>query len=65
MDADIHAKIPEQLLHQAQMFISEGWISDLNALIAESLRRYIESHQSQLTEAFIRDDVEWGIRGND
>ena len=61
MDATIQTKIPEQLLRQAQSLIREGWISDLDALLAEALRRYLESHQSPLTESFIREDVEWGL----
>lgn len=65
METTIHAKIPDQLLDQAQILINEGWVSDLDALVAEALRRYIESHQSQLAEAFIRDDVRWGLHGTD
>ena len=65
MDTTIHAQIPEQLLQQAQTLIRDGWVSDLDALVAEALRRYIESHQSQLTESFIRSDVEWGLHGHD
>ena len=34
--------------------VKEGWISDLDVPVVEALRRYIESHQSQLTEAFIQ-----------
>jgi Arc/MetJ-type ribon-helix-helix transcriptional regulator len=63
MDATIQAKIPEQLLHVAQSLIREGWVSDLDALVAEALRRYLESHQPHLTESFIREDVEWGLYG--
>ncbi len=65
MDTTIQAKIPDQLLHQAQTVIDEGWISDWNSLVVEALRRYIESHRSQLTEAFLKDDVRWSLHGND
>ncbi|MGA7877523.1 MAG: hypothetical protein WCA08_17820 [Desulfoferrobacter sp.] len=65
METTIQAKIPEQLLDQARILIDQGWVSNLDALLAEALRRYIESHQSRLAEAFIRDDVRWGLHGND
>jgi len=65
MDAIIEAKIPEQLLNQAKAMVQEGWISDLNSLMSEAIRRYIESHQSQITESFIQEDVQWGLHGED
>ena len=65
MDATIQTKIPEQLLREAQSLVREGWISDLDALVAEALRRYLESHQSHLTESFIGEDVEWGLHGKE
>jgi len=65
MEKTIQTKIPERLLDQAQVLINEGWISDLDALVTEALRRYIESHLSQITEDFIRDDVRWGLYGSE
>lgn len=65
MDTTIQTKIPLKLFFQAQNFVSEGWASDLDALIVEALRRYIESHQSQLTESFIQDDLNWGLHEKD
>jgi hypothetical protein len=41
--------------------VEEGWATDVNELLAEALRRYLESHSSQLSETFIREDVEWGL----
>lgn len=63
MTTTIHAQVPQQLLDQAQLLVKEGWMSDLNALVAEALRRYVESHHSQLTETFIKEDVRWGLHG--
>ena len=44
---------------------AQGWASNLQALVNESLRRYLESHQDVLAEQFILDDVQWGLHGND
>lgn len=65
MKTAIHAQLPPELVHRAQAFIREGWVSNLDELLAEALRRYLESHSSDLTEALLREDVEWGLHGGD
>jgi hypothetical protein len=61
----IQAKVPDQLALQAQRMIERGWALDIDTIVTESLRRYLESHEETLTEQFVREDVEWGLRGND
>lgn len=61
----IETKIPDQLLQQAQEMVNEGWMINIDALIIEAVRRYVESHQQILTERFIREDIEWGLYGKD
>ncbi len=57
--------LPPRLAEQVKDYVQEGWFPDLNALIAEALRRYLEAHHSELTERFIHEDVEWGLRGDE
>ncbi len=61
----IETKIPDQLLQQAQDMVNEGWMINIDTLIIEAVRRYVESHQQILTERFIREDIEWGLHGKD
>lgn len=61
----VETQIPNQLWQQAQNMVKEGWISNMDALIAEAIRRYVESHQQTLSERFIREDIEWGLHGKD
>ena len=61
----IHAEVPDGLLQQAQLLVQRGWANNIQELVNEALRRYIESHQEALTEQFIREDVEWGLHGDD
>ena len=63
--ATLQAEVPQQLWKQAQNMVDRGWVSNLDALVSESLQRYLESHQEAMTEQFIREDVEWGLRGHD
>lgn len=37
----------------------------MDALIAEAMRRYIESHQQMISERFILEDIDWGLCGHD
>ena len=59
-------RMPNPLWHaQAQNMVEQGWIDNMDALIAEAMRRYIESHQQTISERFIREDIEWGLNGKD
>lgn len=64
MSSAIHAEIPDQLWQQAQTLVKQGWTCNMEEVVNESLRRYLESHQDVLTESFIQEDVEWGLHGS-
>jgi hypothetical protein len=63
--ATLHAEVPQQIWQQAQNMVDRGWAANIDSLVVESLRRYLESHQETMTEQFIMEDVEWGLRGHD
>jgi hypothetical protein len=65
MTTFVSAEIPEQLAKKAQRMVDRGWAVNIEAIVTESLRRYLESHDETLTEQFLRDDVEWALSGND
>jgi Arc/MetJ-type ribon-helix-helix transcriptional regulator len=65
MNNTLNAEIPNQLWQQAQTLVQQGWASNLQELVNEALRRYLESHQDVLTESYIQDDVKWGLHGED
>jgi Arc/MetJ-type ribon-helix-helix transcriptional regulator len=58
-------KLPVQLAKMAEEYVQEGWSVDMNSLIVEALRRYMETHQAQILERFIEEDVEWGLNGDE
>ena len=57
--------LPPRLVEQMETYVEAGLFSDLDTLIVEALRRYLETHQLELQEHFLRQDVEWGMRGRD
>jgi hypothetical protein len=63
MKTAIRAELPNQLVEEAKIFVECGGAVDLNELLTEALRRYLESHSEDLAERFVREDVIWGLRG--
>jgi Arc/MetJ-type ribon-helix-helix transcriptional regulator len=61
----IQTELPEQLYRKAQTLVKEGWFRDEKEIFSEALRRFLETHQPELMERFIREDVEWGLHGNE
>jgi Arc/MetJ-type ribon-helix-helix transcriptional regulator len=61
----VRTEIPEGLLTQAQDLVSAGWFRNLDELMLDALRRFVESHRGELMEEFIRQDVEWGLYGDE
>jgi Arc/MetJ-type ribon-helix-helix transcriptional regulator len=57
--------LPIALAQQVQEQIQAGWFPDIDSLVVEALRRYLESHRDDLMEHFIRKDLEWGLQGDD
>jgi len=65
MKTSVQTELPPELVAQARAFVEEGWAAGFDELVAEALRRYLESHSSRLAEQFVREDVDWGLKGND
>lgn len=60
----IHAELPTKLLEEAELYVADGGATNLSELVAEALRRYLDSHSAVVSEQFIMEDVEWGLHGN-
>ncbi|MDM8561353.1 CopG family transcriptional regulator [Candidatus Parabeggiatoa sp. HSG14] len=58
-------ELPPQIYQNIQNLVFTGWFKDVNSVVEEALRRYLESHPTDLMEQFVNDDIEWGLRGND
>lgn len=61
----IQTEIPKALLSHAQNLIEAGWFRSLDEVMLDALRRFLASHRAELMEQFIRQDVEWGLTGNE
>jgi hypothetical protein len=65
MSTAVQVNLPDELVFQAQQFVGAGLANDLDELLIESLRRYLESHGPALAEGFLREDIAWGLDGHD
>lgn len=61
----MQTEVPVNLMTQAQQLVEAGWFGSLDELCTVALRRFLESHGENLMEAFIRQDVEWGLTGDE
>lgn len=61
----VQAEVPVHLLEQLQALVEGGWFRDLDEVILDALRRFVESHPAELMERFLHQDVEWGLHGGD
>jgi Arc/MetJ-type ribon-helix-helix transcriptional regulator len=57
--------LPPRIAEQIQEQIRQGWFSDLNSLVIEALRRYLETHSNEMIYHWISQDVEWGLSGDE
>lgn len=63
--AKIETDVPVGLLTEMHTLVEAGWFRDLDELMLSALRRFVESHRGELMERFIREDVEWGLQGDE
>jgi len=61
----VQARFPERLLDEANALVTQGWFEDLDSVLQEALRRYLDAHRSELLDRFVREDVAWGLGGKD
>lgn len=61
----IQTEVPKQLYRKAQALVREGWFRDEQDIFSEAIRRFLDVHRPELIEKFVREDVEWGLRGKD
>jgi hypothetical protein len=61
----IQASLPDNLVRDARALVDEGWADDFDGVLAEALRRYLNTHAPQIAEQHVREDIEWGLRGSE
>jgi hypothetical protein len=61
----LNVECPDALADSLQHLVRDGWVADEQQAIIEAIRRFLDSHRPELTEAQVRSDIEWGLHGAD
>jgi Arc/MetJ-type ribon-helix-helix transcriptional regulator len=61
----LEVELPVKLVAEMQALVDAGWFRDRDQILAEALRRCLESHRPQLVERFAHEDLEWGLHGSE
>lgn len=61
----LQTQVPSRLFHELQSLVDAGWSRDVDEIVLDALRRYADSHRESLMAQFLREDIEWGLRGSD
>jgi len=61
----VQTEVPEALYNKAVALVNEGWFLDEKDVFSEAIRRFLDTHQSELMQKDIRKDVKWGLHGDD
>ena len=59
----IPAKITERLELEMEEIISEGWYANKSEFIRSAIREMIRKTKTESLENAIKEDIEWGLRG--
>lgn len=63
--AVLEAEIPSRLLEEMRSLVEAGWFKDVNEILTDAVRRFVDTHRPELLDELAREDVEWGLRGRD
>ncbi len=61
----VRIELPQKLRDQIREFVDHGWFSNESDLVQEAIRRFLEAREPELMSRFVREDVEWGLRGDE
>jgi Arc/MetJ-type ribon-helix-helix transcriptional regulator len=61
----VKTEIPIGLFEQVENLVEAGWFRSFDDVMLDALRRFLESHRAELMEEFIRQDVKWGLTGDE
>ena len=60
----VPTKIPSKIKEEMQHIVDEGWYANNSEFIRDAIREKISRIKLEQMEAFLREDIEWGLHGN-
>ncbi len=61
----VQTELPDILYHKVESLVQTGWFRDEQDIVLEALRRDLDIYNAEVMEQQIRDDVQWGLYGQE
>jgi Arc/MetJ-type ribon-helix-helix transcriptional regulator len=61
----LETEVPARVLGELQALVEAGWFASIDDAVGDALRRFVQSHREEILEQQIREDVAWGLHGED
>ena len=61
----LQMQIPVKFLEHLNLLIEEGWYRNTDEVVLDALRHLLDYRRTDLAEKYIREDVDWGLKGRD
>lgn len=61
----VPTKMTPRLVQEMDELVKEGWYANKSELMRDAVRQMIKKLKAQRLEAAIKDDVKWGLYGED
>jgi Arc/MetJ-type ribon-helix-helix transcriptional regulator len=61
----IPAKITKRLAEEMDSVVSDGWYANRSEFIRDAIRDKLRATKLERLEAAVKDDVQWGLYGED
>jgi len=59
----IPAKLTKKLVIEMDEIVNEGWYANRSELVRDAIRDIVRKIRSQRMETVIKEDVQWGLHG--
>lgn len=59
------AEVPDALYEKTLHFVRLGAYNSTDAVIEQALRQLLESKEHELMAEYVREDIRWGLQGDD
>ena len=57
----LRIELPEKLAMEVESLVEAGWFQNTDELIRMALIDFLRRHRLELTEHFMREDIEWAL----
>ncbi len=57
--------LPPALAERVRAAVEAGWFASEQDVVSEAVSHFLDTYRPDLQERFLREDLEWGLDGED